>query len=269
MDILYNFSYIFLIFFIYSVFGYLCEIVYTFIYNKFKFENRGFLYGPYCPIYGFGAMLVIFVLKKYHSDPIALFVMTVIVTSILEYLTSYIMEKIFANKWWDYSHEKFNINGRVCIKNSLLFGVMGIIVVYCINPFFDSIILGIGKKYQVVFAIVIFTLMIYDTIRSFNVAMSLKKKLKDIREDVTRYIIEEHRKSKENSENIKNELVNNLKEKMNELFENKKDKKLMELLSKLPKQADSKKIDAISIIKENIEKNKKEKMKKDKKQKIN
>ena len=115
MEILYNFSYYFLLFFIYSFIGYICEVIYCFILDKGKFQNRGFLYGPYCPIYGFGAIAIIVLLSKYEQYPIVLFVMGAIVASIIEYITSYLMEKIFNNKWWDYSNKKFNINGRICL----------------------------------------------------------------------------------------------------------------------------------------------------------
>ena len=96
--------------------------------EKRKFVNRGFLIGPYCPIYGHGAILITILLQKYIDDPIALFIMGVVVCSILEYLTSYFMEKIFHARWWDYSRYKFNINDSiwtirtfyyVCVKSIL------------------------------------------------------------------------------------------------------------------------------------------------------
>ena len=103
--------------------------------EKKKFINRGFLIGPYCPIYGTGAILITFLLKKYVPDPFALFVMAILVCGTLEYLTSYVMEKIYHARWWDYSQRKFNINGRVCLNTIIPFGLLGMFIMYVSNPF--------------------------------------------------------------------------------------------------------------------------------------
>ena len=103
-----------------------------------RFINRGFLIGPYCPIYGAGAILITFLLKKYTEDPITLFIMAILVCGILEYLTSYFMEKIYHARWWDYSQRKFNINGRVCLNTIIPFGLLGMFIIYISNPFLIS-----------------------------------------------------------------------------------------------------------------------------------
>lgn len=92
----------FLLFIIYAVIGWCMEVICKLIQYK-KFVDRGFLIGPYCPIYGVGALLITFFLNKYVQDPVVLFVMAVVVCGILEYLTSYFMEKIYHARWWDYS----------------------------------------------------------------------------------------------------------------------------------------------------------------------
>ena len=117
-----------MIFFIASVIGYLVEITFCSIGSKKLIINRGFLIGPYIPIYGVGTVLVVLFLYKYSNDPWVFFWMTVILCSFIEYVTSYIMEKIFKVRWWDYSHEPFNYNGRICLKNSLIFGFAGLIL---------------------------------------------------------------------------------------------------------------------------------------------
>ena len=103
------------LFITYSIIGWVIEEIDILILQK-KVVNRGFLIGPYCPIYGFGSLFIILFLNKYLDDPIVLFFMTMISCGILEYLTSFIMEKIFKTRWWDYSDEKFNINGRICSR---------------------------------------------------------------------------------------------------------------------------------------------------------
>lgn len=124
----------FLLFIIYAVIGWCMEVVCKLIQYK-KFVDRGFLIGPYCPIYGVGALLITFFLNKYVQDPVVLFVMAVVVCGILEYLTSYFMEKIYHARWWDYSSKKFNINGRICLSNLIAFGILGMFIMYISNPF--------------------------------------------------------------------------------------------------------------------------------------
>jgi uncharacterized membrane protein len=122
-----------LLFFIYSGIGYISEVIYCSARER-KFVNRGFLYGPLCPIYGFGGLLVVFLLQPFSYSFPLLFLMAVLVTTILEYVGSWVLETLFDMKWWDYSDYKLNINGRVCALNSVLFGLMGIIAVYWIHP---------------------------------------------------------------------------------------------------------------------------------------
>lgn len=124
----------FLLFIIYSIGGWTMEVIGKLIEYR-RFINRGFLIGPYCPIYGYGALLITFLLRKYAGDPIALFIMAIVVCGILEYLTSYYMEKMFKARWWDYSQRKFNINGRVCLNTLIPFGLLGLFIIYVSNPF--------------------------------------------------------------------------------------------------------------------------------------
>jgi len=104
-----------MLFFIYAILGWIIETTLVSIEKK-KFVNRGFLIGPYCPIYGFGGLAITILLKNYTKDPIVLFLMAVIICACLEYFTSYIMEKLFKARWWDYSKKKYNINGRICLE---------------------------------------------------------------------------------------------------------------------------------------------------------
>jgi len=124
----------FLLFMIYSVGGWIIEEIVCSISEK-KIVDRGFLIGPICPVYGFGGLAMTLFLSKFRANPITLFCMAVIISSVLEYFTSYIMEKIFHARWWDYSNDKLNLNGRICIKNVIPFGLFGILVIYIINPF--------------------------------------------------------------------------------------------------------------------------------------
>ena len=128
------FLYYFLLFIIYSFLGWCIESLYCMIRQR-KVVSRGFLIGPYCPIYGWAALIMILLLQRYLNDPIVLFVMGAVIASIIEYITSLFMEKIFHARWWDYSHIKFNVNGRICLTNSVLFGLLCIVLLYIVNPY--------------------------------------------------------------------------------------------------------------------------------------
>ncbi len=169
---------IFLYFIIYSFLGWVCECIYCSIPEK-KFINRGFLMGPYCPIYGCGALLVLYLLHPFASNIILLFLAGVVVTSILEYITSWIMEVIFHTKWWDYSTYRFNLHGRVCLRNSILFGILSIVVYCCIHPRIVAFVQDIPSSYKWLVCVVIGCLFVYDLV---NTTMALLKRNKDIME---------------------------------------------------------------------------------------
>ena len=90
--------------------------------------------GPWCPIYGFGAVFISLLLSRHAEDPLAVFGLTILICGILEYSASYMLEKIFHARWWDYSTKKFNLNGRVCADTLLPFGLLGLLLVYAITP---------------------------------------------------------------------------------------------------------------------------------------
>ena len=124
---------LFLLFFSYAVLGWCMEVSAKFVQFR-RFINRGFLIGPYCPIYGVGALMITLLLKRYAGDPPALFAMGMIVCSVLEYFTSWAMEKLFHARWWDYSTKRFNINGRICLNTMVPFGLLGVVIMEVVNP---------------------------------------------------------------------------------------------------------------------------------------
>ena len=136
----YNYVNLFILFFIYSVLGYIVESISVSMIEGKVVWSRGFLIGPYIPIFGTGSILMVLILKKYYDDIFALFIMSMIVCLTLEYLTSYIMEKLFKARWWDYSDRRFNINGRICLETMVPFGLLGCLLMYVINPFISGII---------------------------------------------------------------------------------------------------------------------------------
>lgn len=173
----------FLLFITYSFFGWIMEVIGKLIQYK-RFINRGFLVGPYCPIYGFGAILITFLLKKFTAYPIVLFIMAIIVCGVLEYLTSFFMEKLFHARWWDYSQKKFNINGRVCLDTIIPFGLLGMFIMYVSNPFLLD---KMGILPENVLNILFWTLLIIyilDNIISTNVISYVGKTTKEFGKDL-------------------------------------------------------------------------------------
>lgn len=157
-----------------------------------KFINRGFLIGPYCPIYGWGCILIIILLNKYTNDPLVLFIMAIVICSILEYFTSYFMEKLFKARWWDYSRRKFNINGRICLETMIPFGLLGCLIMYFVNPFFVSIYSKIPSNILIIISSILFTIFLTDNIISYTIMFKMKipkiKISKDSTEEITEYV---------------------------------------------------------------------------------
>lgn len=126
-------SYLFLTFCLYSFLGWVCESTYCSIGEK-KLINRGFLNGPVCPVYGFGAVIVVKLLTPFENNLVLLFLTGMAATSLLEYFTGYLLETLFHTKWWDYSQRRCNIHGRVCLRNSLMFGGLSVVAMKLVNP---------------------------------------------------------------------------------------------------------------------------------------
>ena len=188
---LYNICHLFIFFLIYSVIGYLVEICFCSMHQKKIVLNRGFLIGPYLPIYGSSVVLMYYLLQKYADDPVALFVMSVIICSIMEYLTSLILERIFKVRWWDYSHMKFNVDGRICLSNSIMFGLGSLGLFYIINPFIMGFINSIPRLIFIIISIVLFICFTTDVILSIIVLFQLKVSSRSFAsKDVTGEIIE-------------------------------------------------------------------------------
>ncbi len=171
---LYKFCTLFSLFMFYSILGYIVEIICCSIYNKKIILNRGFLIGPYLPIYGVSCIAMDLLLVKYEDDLIVLAIMSMLICSIIEFVTSYILEKIFKVRWWDYSQRRFNIEGRICLFNSFLFGLGGLLLVRVINPFIKSIILGFSKTWVIIISLIIMLLFITDIVISVITLSKIK-----------------------------------------------------------------------------------------------
>lgn len=119
--------------------GWLSEVFYAYK-NRGYFVNRGFLYGPFCPIYGIGIVITISFLYKFNNNLILLYILSTVLVSFLEYITGYMLEKLFHSRWWDYSDEPFNLKGRICLSFSLLWGVALVFIIRIIHPMISSLL---------------------------------------------------------------------------------------------------------------------------------
>lgn len=162
-------DYIILYFFIYSFFGWLMETVYSLLVLG-HFSKRGFLFSPICPIYGFGTIIMLIFISRYKKNSLKLFFASSIIFSIFEYMVGFALDAIFAAKWWDYTYDFFNLNGRISILYSIAWGFIGLIFINHIHPFVskkvDMLLDYIPKKLIVSILYILLLLIATDFILS-------------------------------------------------------------------------------------------------------
>lgn len=165
-------------FFIYAFIGWVLESTYKSILQK-KVVNSGFLLGPFCPIYGFGALIMYLSLKDLTDNIFILFFFGLIVLSIFEYVVGLFLEIVFKTKYWDYSKNKFNIHGRVCLKNSLYWGVLGVIFMKVVHPGVEKLVKLVPQIYLIVGLCVLMTVITIDTVGTIIKLVKINSKLKN------------------------------------------------------------------------------------------
>ncbi len=152
-------------FFFGSVIGWIWEVLCT-LYVFGIFANRGVLHGPWLPIYGFGFLLMIMISKGVGKNPLLLFISTLTACGLLEFMASIVLEKLYHTRWWSYGDDTFNINGRVCLKSLLFFGIAGSLIVYGLVPFLDSKISRINTNKKRIIAAVLMLIFLLDFVFS-------------------------------------------------------------------------------------------------------
>lgn len=235
---MYDLRILFLVFIIYSIVGWIIEVI-NFLLLERKFINRGFLIGPYCPIYGVGSVFITLLISP-TNDFVSTLLKAMVICSILEYTTSYLMEKIFKTRWWDYSKNKFNINGRICLETMVLFGIGGVIVVEYASPFILNLLNSLNSLALNIIVAAIAVIFITDVIVSYNIINNFKKVPKTIRKDSTEEITKLVKQVLKNKNYFSKRLVNS--------FPNFKT-----IVKKYDKKLEKRKLK----LKEKIEKNKK------------
>ena len=171
----YSFYQLLWLYMIYSFIGWCGEVVVAAV-KRHRFVNRGAGSGPFCPIYGLGAAVVAVFFPELKGNPLFLFLGGMVVNTFVEYVTGRIMEMSLHKKWWDYSDQKFNLGGYVCLKTSVLWGICTVLMIYVLNPVFTGLVGLIPKLWGEIILWVLFGLLIVDFIGTVIAVWGLKKK---------------------------------------------------------------------------------------------
>lgn len=223
-----NFYELVWIFIIYAFIGWCTEVSYAAL-DRGIFVNRGFLNGPYCPIYGCGVVIVVAVLTPLKDNLLILFIGSFLLTSILEYITGYLLEKVFHNQWWDYSDKPFNIHGYVCLKFSIYWGLACTFIMDVLHPIIYKGITMMPHIVGMVLICIIMAVFFVDCGITVSTILKFNKRLKVMDEMAERI----HKLSDEIGENIY-ENVTDIVEKSEEFQETH-----AELLDKLAETKDN------------------------------
>ena len=164
----------------YSIAGWILESIYKSILEK-KIINSGFMFGPYCPIYGFGAIIMMLALQNLKSDITLLFIASFVLLTIWEYIAGVILEKVCHTRYWDYSNNRININGRVCLLNSVYWGILGVVFTLVIHPLVNKLTYIIPMNIIFYLDLVIGSIMIIDAIVSGINVNSISKKIEELK----------------------------------------------------------------------------------------
>lgn len=194
-----------LYFTIFAVMGYVVEALNNFL-HKGKLCNRGFLFGPYLPIYGFAGVIMIALLNVIPRDNFVLIFLTGMLTgTALEYITSFTLEKIFHLRWWDYSKtDKLNIHGRVCLRNALAFGVAGPIFVYLLMPGVNNLIDAMPRELQIAITLIMMIVYTLDFIASSYANLKVKNM-----EELSKVVGDQTKEIKKNAKKVMRTFLGN------------------------------------------------------------
>lgn len=199
-----------LFFYIYCFFGWIIESTYVSVCTG-NWVNRGFMRGPVIPIYGTGAIIILFAVIPFRTSPILVFIIGTIAASVLEFVTGFVMERIYKVRYWDYSDKPFNLCGYICLFNSLCWGVLSILLIYLVHSWVEKGVLFLNDMVLLSIDSGISSLFIVDFFNSSTTAVELKKMLAN------------SQKLKDDLMNVHNKMIEfntaiaNGKEKMDEL----------------------------------------------------
>ncbi len=258
----YNFLTFYMMFFIYSFLGWCFESCYVSLKEK-KWVNRGFMTIPFLPIYGSGAVSILFAVLPFMASPLLVFVVSVITATLLELITGLVMERLFKVKYWDYSKNFINYKGYICIKSSITWGFMGLLIAYIINTPIADFVFSLTPSLSVAAAAILTVIFAVDFVRSFRAAYSLRDmiinnsylmaEIGEIKDEISSAI----ERSREHAEEKRAAVTSEIKEKMEAAlsyieFDDYIKEKLRELKNTDYESPASKLHEKLSALKENI-----------------
>ena len=220
----------FLIFILFSFIGWICEVIYVGVTSAHKFVNRGFLHGPICPVYGFGGVVILMLPPSLYATWIPLFLASMILCTTVEYFVSWLMEKLFHTRWWDYSHYNIQLNGRICLLNSILFGFLGVVVIHFVYPLMTDLLNSLGQTWISISGMIILAVLsvdIFFTVRKLVDFANVMKKLKDFGETLNSHYGQEEWFKKDSFMDMINSVI--------ERAENRKEEFSQKILEKIEK----------------------------------
>ncbi len=241
-------------FFFYSFIGWFFESCYCSLRPK-KWINRGFLRGPICPIYGTGGLVMMLALlplrnltKSLYLNELIIFVVGMVLCDIVEFMTSYIMEKLFNARWWDYSNKKFNLQGRICLTHTLYWGTCSCLFVFILEPIVNLYIVGqVSESSRNILTYIFLTVFAFDLLDTVIHALGIRNfssTFKKISEEISEFAVLVYTtvggKSESDSETLKKELddkfneLNTKYEKFKNDFKNIKSKSKKRLFKAFP-----------------------------------
>lgn len=174
-------SVLFWCFVVFSILGMIIEMVYCYVTTGVIESRQGLVWGPFCPIYGVGAVIAIIILDRVKESRVKLFVYGALLGGVVEYVLSYILEAIYGTRFWDYSYTTYNLNGRICFLYSVFWGILAIIVIRKINPIFTKVIEKFhGSLAKRIIEIVLFVFLLIDAICTVWAINAYKTRVKNI-----------------------------------------------------------------------------------------
>lgn len=166
-------------FFTYATIGWMVEVIFHQI-TVGHFVNRGMLAGPYCPIYGFGCIALVYLLYPYSDNPLLIFLGAAIICSVVEWLGGFILDKVFHERWWDYSEMPFNLSGYICLKFSVLWGIGGLILFREVHPNLMQLVDALPRQLLWIIVLIAATAMCIDTLVTAGQILKLNRKVEHL-----------------------------------------------------------------------------------------
>lgn len=181
-----NFEYYLTYFFIYAFIGWILEVSFKAM-RRGVFVNSGFLNGPYCPVYGFGAVVVLYFLSLVDSsNKLVLLIASMFIASLIELITGFVLEKLFHMKWWDYSDKVLNIGGYICLEFSLIWAALCFILYEAIHPLVAQLVSHFSTRFLLGFDLIFALVLFVDLLATVNMILGINKKFREIEKSSAR-----------------------------------------------------------------------------------